>query len=390
MARRWNLGPYFAVAYVAWQFLLPYTASADDPDPGHFRMDPKKPPKSITVRVDPDPNGYTLHISGRMDGPGVGSPPAPSRDDLPRTEAPPPRSEPIVQQPAPAPAEPAGGPRPVVAAQPVVSQPRLPPPDPPTIRRQDPNGQQITMKPIMVTAWSPTGEPSREQLRNGPQLLGYYTYVDGRYQGITWQPTTPDPPAPAQPAQPLPADVRPAGGGALDPYSVAIDVLARIPLPDIKLRMNPTLGLVALPSWYWAEGYDGGVFGDTRTVAIPPAVGAEVPLELVPADDPRRRGTSFTVEVRVWGSRYEWSFGDGSGQTTRSLGKPYPAESDIRHTYQHSSLRYPAGFPVRMTAEFAAEFSVDGGAPQSLPSVRRTYESTFRVQEIQPVLLRAR
>ena len=88
----------------------------------------------------------------------------------------------------------------------------------------------------------------------------------------------------------------------------------------------------------------------------------------------------------MWPSRYDWSFGDGGNLTSQSLGKPYPAESDVQHKYEFSSLRYRAGFPVRLTVTFAAEFRVNGGAPQGLPPMRRTWGSDFRVQEIQPVL----
>ena len=104
-----------------------------------------------------------------------------------------------------------------------------------------------------------------------------------------------------------------------------------------------------------------------------------MPLTDVPADDPRRQGRSFTVEVRVWGDRYDWNFGDG-----RSLDDALArqgrtrAESDVQHTYEHSSLPFPGGFPVRLTVEYAAEFRVDGGGPQGLPPVRRTYEAAFR------------
>ena len=38
------------------------------------------------------------------------------------------------------------------------------------------------------------------------------------------------------------------------------------------------------------------------------------------------------------------------------------------------------------TVEFAAEFRVNGGGPQALPPIRHTYETDFRVQELQPVL----
>jgi hypothetical protein len=189
------------------------------------------------------------------------------------------------------------------------------------------------------------------------------------------------------PLPPLPGDERPPGGGGRDPRDVALDILAHVPLPDIKVRMSPALGLVALPSWYWVEGYDGQPFGASRTIDIPPEVSAQVPFTEVPADDPRRNGRSFTVEVQLEGTRYDWNFGDGAGLTTHSLGTPYPAESDLKHTYEFSSLRHAEGFPIRVTAEYSAAFRVDGGSWQGLRTVRRTYGGSFRVQEIQTVLV---
>ena len=106
----------------------------------------------------------------------------------------------------------------------------------------------------------------------------------------------------------------------------------------------------------------------------------------MPADDPGRQGSSFTVHVRVWPTGYAWDFGDGGNELTQSLGQAYPSESDIQHTYEYSSLRTAGGFPIRLTVEFAAEYRVDGGAPSGLPSIRRTYEASYRVQEIQAVL----
>ena len=55
-------------------------------------------------------------------------------------------------------------------------------------------------------------------------------------------------------------------------------------------------------------------------------------------------------------------------------------------------MRIPAESPSRcaVTAEYSAEYSVNGGPPQGLPSVRRTYGSDFQVQEIQPVLVQRR
>jgi hypothetical protein len=168
---------------------------------------------------------------------------------------------------------------------------------------------------------------------------------------------------------------------------VAVEAVADVPLPDIRIRMNPALGLVALPSWFWVDGYDGQPFGVSRSVELPPEIDAQVLLDAVPADDPRRQGSSFAVAVRLWPRRYEWDFGDGRTLVTQSLGKSYPAESDVAHSYEHSSLGFPDGFPIRLTVEFAAEYRVDDGPPQPLPAIRRTFEAGYKVQEIQAVLV---
>jgi hypothetical protein len=92
------------------------------------------------------------------------------------------------------------------------------------------------------------------------------------------------------------------------------------------------------------------------------------------------------VQVKVSPSRYEWSFGDGKTITTQSLGKAYPAESDIKHTYEYSSLRFSEGFPIKVTVEFAAEYRVNNGSANALPSIQRSYEASYRVQEAQAIL----
>jgi hypothetical protein len=235
----------------------------------------------------------------------------------------------------------------------------------------------------------------RREFTQHPTENPWLVLQDGQVVDLIWLPTQTDPsalrfgapPADAAAQASAPAGGEPANSGVvLDPREVALETLDRVPFPDIHIRMNPSLGLVAMPGWFWVEGYDGRPFGLSRTVAVPPAVGPDVPVILVPADDPRRRGSSYTVDVRVWASRYDWNFGDGASLVVQSLGRPYPAESDIKHTYQFSSLRFPGGFPVRLTVEYAAEYRVNGGAPQPLPPVRRTYEAGYRVQEVQPVL----
>jgi hypothetical protein len=107
---------------------------------------------------------------------------------------------------------------------------------------------------------------------------------------------------------------------------------------------------------------------------------------LVPANDARRQASTFTVEVRLWPGRCEWSFGDGQMLVGTSVGKPYPAESDVRHTYQYASATFPEGFPVSLTVQYAVEYRVNGGAPQALAPILRTYQARLRVQEAQAIL----
>ena len=33
----------------------------------------------------------------------------------------------------------------------------------------------------------------------------------------------------------------------------------RLELPSLRLGMNPQLGMLAVQTWFWAEGYDGNV-----------------------------------------------------------------------------------------------------------------------------------
>jgi len=253
---------------------------------------------------------------------------------------------------------------------------------------QTPDGQMTQLAGFNIgNGWY---EYWRDEIRRHPNELPYILRMNGQFVDFVWIPNGSDGSElvfGAPPEDEAAAAGAPGGGGvSIDPREVALDVLAQVPMPSIRIRMNPGLGLVALPGWFWVEGYDNRPFGASRTVEVPPTVGPEVPVAVVPAGDPRRRGSAFTVDVRVSLARYEWGFGDGGAFVTRSLGRAYPAESDIQHTYEYSSLGRPDGFPVALAAEFAAEYRVDGGPAQTLPPVRRTYASGYRVQEAQAVL----
>lgn len=190
--------------------------------------------------------------------------------------------------------------------------------------------------------------------RAHPDSVPMSLSVDGIYKGIVWIPNGANPGGSAPVA-------------AVNPRDVAMEMVRQIPLPEVQVQMNPTLGLVGMPGWFWAEGYDGQPLADAATISLP-------------------GGNAFTVAVRLQPQSYEWDFGDGTSLMTESLGNAYPEASDVQHTYEYSSSDFPDGFPVRVTAEFLAEYSVDGGAFQALPPLHRTYENRFRVQEVQPVL----
>ncbi len=167
----------------------------------------------------------------------------------------------------------------------------------------------------------------------------------------------------------LPIDVEPADieivvvqGDAVDPASMAAALLDHVPVPDIVIGVNPTTGLVAVPSWFWIEGYDGSPIVASDTL-----------------DD-------VTVEVEITPTSYRWSFGDGATLETTSLGRSYPQESDIRHTYEQSSLSVGGSFAVTVEITFSARYRVDGGAWQPLDPITRSFTGAYPVQQLQSIL----
>jgi hypothetical protein len=187
-------------------------------------------------------------------------------------------------------------------------------------------------------------------------------YVNGHLQGIVWVPVNGQGNVQLASAGPGNAAGAASAPVVVDPRVVAMAVLQRIPLPNVVIRMNPSLGLVAMPGWFWGEGYNGEPFGGSATVG------------------------TYTVAVQVEPVSYTWDFGDGTTLVSDSLGKPYPAESDIQHTYQYSSLHYASGFPIRLTIQFSASFSVNGGPAEPLSGMTRTSTASYRVQEVQSIL----
>jgi len=208
---------------------------------------------------------------------------------------------------------------------------------------------------------------AREGLQAHPDAIPFAVSCDDGYFGIAWVPVD----APGDPdvvVEVLPED-------AVDPEAVAQSLLGLVPLPPITVGANPGTGLVAMPSWFWVDGYDGS-----------PLYGSEA------------LGNT-TVEVEITPQRYDWHFGDGGFVSAGSLGRPYPDESDIQHTYEQSSLVAGGQFEVRLEITFAGQFRViteedDGegnivvtvGDWEPLDPMVRSFVAPYPVQQLQSVL----
>lgn len=176
-----------------------------------------------------------------------------------------------------------------------------------------------------------------------------------------------------------------------------------------------------MPTWFWADSYDGRVLGRTvelrlpwqecrdvehdeevtETVELPDGLNPDGSLRVRQEEQTRveRRSReecrAMTDVVRVGvalePARFTWSFGDGQ-PVEGSLGHPYPVESDVRHTWQQSSVAYlqEGGYPITLSAEWSAGYSVSvNGAlvdVGGLPPRFRTYEARHQVRQIQAVL----
>jgi len=187
------------------------------------------------------------------------------------------------------------------------------------------------------------------------------------------------------------------GGWHVNTGAVAGELVQEVRLPGIVVRANPGQGVVAVPTWYWVEGYAGETLGDSRTVTNshdecrtvlvpgpnggPPIAGREC----------RTVTDSTTVAVRVEPTDYEWSFGDGSSYTAQDahgLGTPFrglDSPSPVQHVYEYSSFGFDDGFPIRLVVRFATRFQIDGGPWQRLSDVSRTYTGTYVVRQIEPL-----
>ena len=218
------------------------------------------------------------------------------------------------------------------------------------------------------------------------------------------------------PCAPVPQEQR------FDPYPLAVELAQRVPPPELRIAMNPALGMVAVPTWFWVEGYDGGAIGQSQTVLEAHEVCHQVTVrdargvaQLDSSGRPRSRvscdveTTRFTVDVRLIPDSYRWDFGDSSNG--RSVSCPSPAggcdealgfpfldprhPSPVQHPYQWSSLGINGdqdAYTISLGINFGAEYrvSVNGSTSgwHSLPTRGMTWTANHQVREAQAVLTR--
>lgn len=223
---------------------------------------------------------------------------------------------------------------------------------PVTDAHTDPTSTNCTSQPVNIgnassTGWFGTQAPQH------PGQVPYGVYCNGALQGIVWVPAE---------ASATGVQVVTDPGETVDPVSVAMSLLDQIQLPEMRIRFNPDTGLVALASWFWVEGYDGAPIRRAATLG------------------------PITVEVEVTPSSYRWSFGDGTSVETTSLGKSYPQESDLRHTYERSSLGAGGAYQITVEVSFAVQFRANGDPWQPLAPIARSLSALYPVQQAQSVL----
>jgi hypothetical protein len=205
-------------------------------------------------------------------------------------------------------------------------------------------------------------------------------------------------------------------GDVTDPGVWARRLEGEISLPNVRLRMNPALGLVNVPTWFWVEGYQGDVLQTGQTIALEhQECHTQTTIHTGENGVPTTASTSnvcititdfLTVEVRLFPSHYLWSFGDGASQPVSCSREPGDCRlglgsafqdplhpSPIAHPYFRSSLHVGGAYAIALGIDFAAQyrFNLNGG-PMSgwadLPGRHGSWSADHPVQEAQAVLVR--
>lgn len=179
----------------------------------------------------------------------------------------------------------------------------------------------------------------------------YYVVCGNENRGIVWIEISLDEPGNG-------------GGATANPRDIAMHLRDEMPIPHVRVQVNPERGLVGAESWFWIKGYSGSPVTDSTN-----AFGR-------------------LVEVEATVTRYEWTFGDGVTLTSETPGRAYPERSEVRHVYERSSAGLPEGYGIDVSFEFAVRYRVDGGAWIEIPGITRTTHADYPVRESQAVIER--
>ena len=251
----------------------------------------------------------------------------------------------------------------------------------------------------------PAGEPGPSPIGNEPPSGAVSAGPGSQPGGSTaGEPPLVAPEPTAQPASPLmppalaPTTCTAISGAMLDlcgeARSRAAAVAPNVALPPITLHVNPVRGIVHVPDWYWATGYDGGPRTATRTYSLlwsrPGTPIRDPETGEVIGETPGSSGTyTFTITDRYRPGRYRWDFGDGALLDTASLGRPYPIVSDVQHAYQWSSIDQPnRTYTYRLFIDWVGDWQVSGDATGggTLEPRQSSYQAHQEMRDLQQVL----
>lgn len=228
----------------------------------------------------------------------------------------------------------------------------------------DSDGETRSVRP--VSAGDPeladteyTEEWFEAQAEDHPDEVAYALFEGGELDKVVWLPAD---------ATARMEEIRELLN--FDPEEEAKKLLDALPVPRARIGMNPSLGMVNVPTFFWMEwdgGYDGAPIEQSVTVL------------------------GETVGVTVAPTGYDWDFGDPESDEDRmssdTPGEPWPAESEIRYVYNQASTAAPDGYEVRVAISWKAEWSAGGASKGELRKmVGDGASARHRVQELQSVL----
>lgn len=127
----------------------------------------------------------------------------------------------------------------------------------------------------------------------------------------------------------------------------------------IDVRPN-NKGVVAVPAYFWVDGYDGNPITETETIA----------------------GTTLVVTATL--TSVEWDFGDGAAPVNGGLGQPWPERSDVRHSYRDASY-VDRPYEVTATLWFQPTFTVGTDEAGALDPFPVELVTPYVVRDVQAV-----